>query len=119
MFSRKDGAEPLTPLQDAQGSMIALVDASGNLATQYSYDPFGNTTMSGAVSGNPSQYTGRENEGNGLYFYRARYYSAVLGRFIAQDPLGFEGSGPNLYSYAGNAPYKLYRSFGPDNRDHR
>jgi hypothetical protein len=38
-----------TPLQDALGSTIALVDGSGNIATSYTYDPFGNTTVSGAV----------------------------------------------------------------------
>jgi RHS repeat-associated protein len=58
----------------------------------------------GAVNTNLLQYTGRENEGNGLYFYRARYYSPLTGRFINQDPLGFSGSGPNLYAYAGNSP---------------
>jgi hypothetical protein len=34
MFSRTDGAGPFTPLQDAQGSTIALIDASGNLVTR-------------------------------------------------------------------------------------
>src|SRR5882724_10513485 len=72
MFSRTDGSGEFTLLTDALGSTIALVDSSGNVQTSYSYDPFGNTTVSGAASGNPSQYTGRENEGNGLYFYRAR-----------------------------------------------
>jgi len=81
-----------------------MVDASGNLATQYSYDPFGNTTVSGATNSNEFQYTGRENEGNGLYFYRARYYSPALGRFISEDPLGFAGSDINVYSYVGNNP---------------
>jgi RHS repeat-associated protein len=107
MFSRTDGAGPFTPLQDAQGSTIALVDASGNLVTQYSYDPFGNTTMSGAASGNPLQYTGRENEGNGLYFYRTRYYSPALGRFVNEYPLRFSGSGPTFYSYVFDNPTNL------------
>jgi RHS repeat-associated protein len=94
-------------LQAAQGSTIALVDASGNLVTQYSYDPFGNTTMLGAASGNPLQCTGRENEGNGLYFYRARYYLPALGRFVNEDPLRFSGSGPNFYSYVFDNPTNL------------
>jgi RHS repeat-associated protein len=104
LFQRADSNGTVTPLTDALGSVIALVDSGGNVETTYSYDPFGNTTTAGAVSANPSQYTGRENEGNGLYFYRARYYSPVLHRFVSEDPLGFAGSGPNLYGYAFNSP---------------
>jgi RHS repeat-associated protein len=104
IFSRADSTGSYTPLKDALGSTIALVDSSGNLVTQYSYDPFGNTIVSGSANSNTSQYTGRENEGNGLYFYRARYYSPLLGRFVSEDPLGFGGGGPNLYAYVGNDP---------------
>jgi len=84
-----------------------LVDADGNLVTSYTYDPFGKTTVSGAASANPSQYTGRENEGNGLYFYRARYYSPLLARFVSEDPLGFGGGDLNLYAYVFNSPTNL------------
>ncbi|MGZ4828196.1 MAG: RHS repeat-associated core domain-containing protein, partial [Candidatus Angelobacter sp.] len=85
IFTRADTTGTYTPLQDALGSTIALVDASGNLVTLYSYDPFGNTSVTGAANSNAFQYTGRENEGNGLYFYRARYYSPLVGRFINED----------------------------------
>jgi RHS repeat-associated protein len=112
IFTRADSSGAYTPLKDALGSTIALVDASGNLATQYSYDPFGNTTFSGATNTNGFQYTGRENEGNGLYFYRNRYYSPVLGRFVNEDPLGFAGSGPNFYAYVFDSPTNLVDPFG-------
>lgn len=113
-FSRADSSATVTPLQDALGSTIALVDGTGSIASSYSYDPFGNTTASGTASGNPSQYTGRENEGNGLYFLRARYYSPVLGRFVNEDPLGFAGSGPNFYAYVFDSPTNLVDPFGLD-----
>lgn len=58
------------------------------------------------------EYTGRENDGNGLYYYRARYYSPLLGRFISQDPLGFAGSGPNLYAYVFDSPTNLVDPLG-------
>lgn len=60
--------------------------------------------MTGSSNANEFQYTGRENEGNGLYYYRARYYSPLLGRFINQDPLGFAGGGTNFYIYVGDTP---------------
>jgi hypothetical protein len=43
------------------------------LQTQYTYEPFGGTTVVGGPTSNPFQYTGREIDSAGLYFYRARY----------------------------------------------
>jgi RHS repeat-associated protein len=117
IFTRVDSTGAFTPLKDALGSTIALVDANGGLVTQYAYDPFGNTTTSGAVNANQFQYTGRENEGDGLYFYRARYYSPLLGRFINEDPLGFAGSGPNFYAYVGGDPIDFSDPFGLERGD--
>ncbi len=90
-FSRTDSSGSTTPLTDALGSTIALVNSSGSISTQYTYDPFGNTTTSGAANSNVFQYTSRENDSNGLYYYRARYYSPQVGRFISEDPIGFAG----------------------------
>ena len=56
------------------------------------------------TSSNPYQFTGRENDGTGLYYYRARYYSSALSRFISQDPIGLGGGDLNFYTYAGNSP---------------
>jgi RHS repeat-associated protein len=88
---------------DALGSVIGLTDENGQEVTQYSYDPFGNVTISGEISGNPFQYTGRENDGTGLYYYRARYYSPELQRFISEDPMGLAG-GINQFAYVLNDP---------------
>src|SRR5262249_43833301 len=46
----------------------------------------------------------REHDGTALYYYRARYYNPSLHRFVSQDPIGFRGSGINLYSYVSNNP---------------
>ena len=95
-----------------------MVNSGGSITTEYTYDPFGNTTTLGSQNSNVFQFTGRENEGNGLYYYyRARYYSPVLGRFISQDPLGFAGSGPNLYAYAADDPINLSDPLGLDSGD--
>ena len=91
-------------LTDALSSTVGLVGSSGNIATSYTYQPFGATTTSGAGNTNSYQFTGRENDGTGLYFYRARYYSPTYQRFLGQDPTGFESGTANLYSYAAEAP---------------
>jgi RHS repeat-associated protein len=109
-FQRTDSSGPANFLTDALGSTIALTGPTGNMLAQYTYDPYGNTTASGA-STNPYQYTGRENDGTGLYYYRARYYDATLGRFISEDPMWFR-DGTNLYAYAHNSPANLTDPFG-------
>ena len=96
---------------DALGSTLALSDNSGNVQASYSYDPFGNTIISGTTT-NPFQYAGREQDGNGLYYYRARYYSPELHRFINEDPIGLAGGGVNLYSYVRNSPLNFIDSEG-------
>jgi hypothetical protein len=38
-----------------------------------------------------------------LYYYRARYFDANVGRFISTDPIGFEAGDSNLYRYVNNS----------------
>ena len=68
------------------------------------YDPFGMATVTGTGSTNSYQFTGREHDGTGLVYYRARYYSPVLQRFLSEDPIGFAGGDANLYAYVFNSP---------------
>jgi RHS repeat-associated protein len=75
--------------------------------TEYTYDPFGSASASGTASSNSSQFTGRENDTTGLHYYRARYYSPSLQRFISEDPIGLSGGNENLFSYVGNSPTNL------------
>ncbi len=102
-FQRSSSNGTFTYLTDMLGSTLALADSGGNLNTTYTYEPFGNTTISGS-SGNPYQFTGRENDATGLYYYRARYYSPTLQRFASQDPIGFAGGNFDLYGYANGNP---------------
>ena len=85
------------------GSTVALSNDAGTVTTTYTYGPFGATTING-ISTNPFQFTGRENDGAGLYYYRARYYSPSHSRFLSEDPLEFDGGDANLYAYVFNNP---------------
>jgi len=104
---------------DALGSAVALSTAQGAPATTYGYEPFGKTTVTGSSS-NAFQFTGREQDGTGLYYYRARYYypgkHRFFGedpRFIDEDPLGFvDQSQINLYVYANQNPVSLVDPLG-------
>jgi RHS repeat-associated protein len=71
------------------------------------YDPFGAPVADGDPSDNAHQYTGRENDGTGLDYLRARYYSPTQARFISEDPLGLAGGDSNLYAYASGNPISL------------
>jgi RHS repeat-associated protein len=53
---------------------------------------------------NSFRYTGREwDQETGLYYYRARYYDPSIGRFISEDPAGYN-AGMNVYRYVRNNP---------------
>ena len=85
------------------GSTVALSNDAGAVTTYYTYSPFGTTTVTGP-STNPFQFTGRENDGNGLYYYRARYYSPSHSRFLSEDPLEFDAGDANLCAHVFNNP---------------
>jgi RHS repeat-associated protein len=87
-------------VHDHLGSARALTDENGNLVESIDYDSFGN----GASNLTRYGYTGREWEAEAnLYYYRARWYDPQVGRFISEDPVGFQG-GVNWYAYVGNNP---------------
>ncbi len=115
-FTRTDSAGERNFLTDPLGSTVALTDSTGAIQTQYTYEPFGNTTASSSPSTNPYQFTGRENDATGLYFYRARYYSPVFGRFLSQDPIGCPRK-TNLYAYVGDAPTRFVDPFVLSRKD--
>lgn len=111
-FVRTDGVGSRALLPDALGSIVALGDGTGTLQTQYTYEPFGFTTQTGAASTSSYKFTGREDDGSGLMYYRARYYHPRLQRFTAEDPIEFVGGSVNIYTYVHNRPLQLIDPLG-------
>lgn len=93
----------LTQLTDQLGSVFRQINEAGGTQSQTAYSPYGEATTSGDDQGNSTEYTARENDGTGVYFYRARYFDPVLKRFVSEDPIGVDG-GVNLYAYVDGNP---------------
>ncbi|WOB50889.1 hypothetical protein NYR97_05735 [Xanthomonas hydrangeae] len=110
-YARNDTGGRTYFLTDQLGSTRLLTNAAGNAVQRYEYDPYGTTAQSSAAYTNPYQYTGREKDASGLYYYRARYYRPQWGRFISEDPIGLAG-GINYHAYVGGNPVIFSDPFG-------
>ncbi len=113
IFSTTAGPETRYLTVDTLGSIINQTDANGSIEAEYRYGPFGQMQDTGLDSATPFQFTGRDNDGTGLYYYRLRYYHPTLSRFISQDPLrALTGADLNPYSYVSNSPLNAVDPFG-------
>ncbi len=77
---------------DHLGSSNMITDAYGAVYQHLEYFPYGETWIEegGSYGGNTPGYkfTGKElDPETGLYYYGARYYDAVLSRWISADPI--------------------------------
>ena len=69
------------------------------------YNADWSVTRSYSFEDNRYFYTGRILDIEaGLYFYRCGYYHAMLGTFVARDPIRYEESEWNLYEYVQSVP---------------
>ena len=65
--------------------------------TDYKTDPNNPTIVSNSLIGNTLLFHGRRyDKETNLYYYRARYYDPITGRFLSTDPMGYQDS-MNLY----------------------
>jgi RHS repeat-associated protein len=101
----------LTQLTDQLGSVIKQLNEAGTSQSNTVYSPYGEASTTGDDQQNSTEYTGRENDDTGLYFYRARYYDPILKRWISEDPIGTAG-GINLMGYVGGDPVNRIDPFG-------
>ena len=112
----------LWALADHQGTIKAWVesadfDGDGTVETQIinhlQFDAFGNilavtddagtaTTLDSRLTVLPA-YTGQIYDADAeLYYYRARWYDPAIGRFVSEDPLGFDAGDANVSRLVGN-----------------
>jgi RHS repeat-associated protein len=106
LFARTDSSgNTAWYLRDNIGSFYADVTTTMVLDAAV-YDPFGNiVTETNASEGDRFKFAGMEYDPvNVLYYDHARYYDAGIGRFVSQDPKGFNAGDTNLYRYVGNEP---------------
>ncbi len=108
---------------DQFGNVKFLLDIANRVIEKYTYDAFGApkiTDASGNVLAdsawdNRFMFTGREYLSTiGIYDYRNRMYSPLLGRFLQTDPLGFGAGDNNLFRYVANNPVNTSDPMGTD-----
>ncbi|MEZ4908787.1 MAG: RHS repeat-associated core domain-containing protein [Saprospiraceae bacterium] len=83
-----------------------MTDASEIITHKYKYAPYGSVTDSEEADENPFKYIGKYgvmDEGDDIYYMRARYTDALTGRFLSEDPVW----ATNLYPYASSNPITI------------
>lgn len=97
---------------DPTGHTLALTDQNASTTDKYAYAAYGESTGSGATV-NPFRFVGKLgvlDEGNGLHFMRARFFSQRSSTFLSLDALEGAISEPkslNRYAYAFGNPVSL------------
>ena len=108
--------------KDILGNVIELLDTSGNTMVKYTYDAWGNHTVTdytefGLGNINPIRYRGYYYDTEtGLYYLKSRYYDPQTGRFISMDDISYLDpetiNGINLYAYCLNNPISYADPYG-------
>ena len=97
---------------DALSGTSIDTDANGNIIEAVDYYPFGEIRVDqkSTTYENKHKFTGKEfDKSDNLYYYGARYYDPLIGRFINADTVDGDLSNPqslNKYSYVMNNPLK-------------
>ena len=111
-------------VKDHLGSVLAVTDSTGtNIVESYQYDAWGNVigvkdgsgnSIGQSAIGNRYLWQGREYSwATRLYYFRARWYDPVTGRWLSNDPIGISG-GLNQYVFCSDNPVNFRDPFGLD-----
>jgi RHS repeat-associated protein len=91
-------------LKDERGSVIGWANGSAALGGAQAYGAYGEPQT---WTGSRHAYTGQLGLPEAqLYYYKARVYDPMAGRFLQTDPAGLD-AGMNLYAYVGGDPVNL------------
>lgn len=92
-------------IADRQGSIAGIASNAGAIAVNYTYDAYGAPNVWGTVGAAPRfRYTGQIAIPEAkLYYYKARVYDPVSGRYLQTDPVG-DRDDLNLYVYVRDDP---------------
>ncbi len=97
-------------LTDQLGSTVMTLTASAGITGELKYKAYGETRYTYGSPSTKYRFTGQREESSiGLYFYNARWYDAVLGRFAQADtivPEPRDSQSLNRYSYVLNNPWR-------------
>jgi RHS repeat-associated protein len=90
-------------VSDDQGSTRVLTSSSGAVDATFSFDPYGNLTLSSGPAATPLLYDGQYlDAATGSYYLRARWYDPVTDQFATTDPDLAQTDQP--YTYASDNP---------------
>ena len=104
-------------INDHLNSPVALMEDDGTVLERYEYDAYGkpsywsgdyNSVIEASLIGNPYYFTGRRIDFVGtsawmIQYNRNRFYDYDTGRWLNQDPIGYQ-DGVNLYAYVNSNP---------------
>jgi RHS repeat-associated protein len=117
-FFMKEGGNYYFYHNDHLGTPQKMTNISGAIIWSATYDAFGRAAVDAAstITNNlrfPGQYFDQE---TGFHYNWNRYYDPNTGRYITEDPVGFEGHDVNFYVYVGNNPTDITDPSGLDER---
>jgi RHS repeat-associated protein len=108
-------------LTDHQGTVHAVADETGSIAESYRFDAWGRvlgvydetgSPITKTKIGNRLLFQGREYSWEtGFYYFRARFYDPITGRWLSNDPIGISG-GLDQYVFVANNPLAFRDPFG-------
>jgi RHS repeat-associated protein len=93
------------PLTDHLGTYRDLVNTSGTIVNHIVYDAYGKIVSETTAAPNSPRvrFTGQFFDYQaGLNYHHHRWYDPAAGRWISEDPIGFDARDTNLSRYVGN-----------------